>query len=67
MPSISETWGTDPQERRLVFPCDGLFAQVDAALYRGVTINASPKTVFRWLCQMRISPYSYDWNDNCGA
>ena len=66
MESISETWGTEPQERALVFPCDGVLAHVDATLYRGVTINASTKTVFRWLCQMRAAPYSYDWIDNFG-
>jgi hypothetical protein len=62
--SISETWGTEPRERQLPFPCDDIIAPVDAKLYRGITINASPKTVFRWLCQMRIAPYSYDWIDN---
>lgn len=66
MPSISETWGTEPQERRLVFPCDAIIPQPDHALYRGVTINARPETVFRWLCQMRAAPYSYDWIDNFG-
>ncbi|HCX31407.1 MAG TPA: hypothetical protein DHU55_16805, partial [Blastocatellia bacterium] len=64
--SISETWGTTPEERRLVFACDKLSAQPDAALYRGVTINAPAKTAFRWLCQLRVAPYSYDWIDNCG-
>jgi len=66
MSSMSETWGTTPQERRLVFPCDGIIAQVDAALFRGVTIDASAQTVFRWLCQLRAAPYSYDWIDNFG-
>ena len=66
MSSISETWGTEPQERQLDFPCDGLIVQPDAALYRGVTIEASPGIVFRWLCQMRAAPYSYDWIDNAG-
>lgn len=66
MPSISKTWGTEPQERRLAFPCDGIIAEADAAVYRGVTINASAKTLFRWLCQMRAAPYSYDWIDNFG-
>ena len=64
MSSISETWGTEPQERQLAFPCDGIISHADAALYRGITINASLKTVFRWLCQMRVAPYSYDWIDN---
>lgn len=66
MPSISETWGTEPQERRRAFPCDGIIPQPDHALYRGVTINARPETLFRWLCQMRAAPYSYDWIDNFG-
>ena len=66
MPSIAETWGTEPQERSLAFPCDGIISQPDAALYRGITIAASPKIVFRWLCQMRAAPYSYDWIDNGG-
>jgi hypothetical protein len=66
MSSISETWGTNPQERQLRFPCDGLISQPDATLYRGVTINTTPETVFRWLCQLRTAPYSYDWIDNRG-
>ena len=66
MPSITETWGTEPRERRLAFPCDDLISQPDAVLYRGVTINTSPDVVFRWLCQMRAAPYSYDWIDNFG-
>ena len=66
MSSISETWGTEPEERRLAFPCDDIIHQPDDALYRGVTVNASQATVFRWLCQMRAAPYSYDWIDNGG-
>jgi hypothetical protein len=66
MPSISETWGTEPEERRLSFPCDDIISKPDAVLYRGVTIDASPETVFRWLCQLRAAPYSYDWIDNGG-
>jgi hypothetical protein len=66
MPSIAETWGTEPQERRLTFPCDDLISQPDAVLFRGVTIEAAPEIVFRWLCQMRVAPYSYDWIDNFG-
>lgn len=64
--STSETWGTTAGERRLLFPCDNLISDHNAELYRGVSIAASPRTVFRWLCQLRVAPYSYDWIDNGG-
>jgi len=66
MPLMSDSWGTQPQERQLAFPCDDMIPQFDDALYRGVTINASAATVFRWLCQLRAAPYSYDRIDNGG-
>lgn len=66
MPSVSQTWGTEPDERRLAFPCDRLVSEPDATLYRGVTIGAPREIIFRWLCQMRVAPYSYDFIDNCG-
>ena len=66
MTSISQTWGTTEAERKIAYPCDGLISDVEAAVYRGVTINASAPTIFRWLCQMRLAPYSYDLIDNFG-
>jgi hypothetical protein len=66
MMSVSQTWGTEAQERELTYPCDRFIPQPEAALYRGVTIEAAAPIVFRWLCQMRVAPYSYDWIDNGG-
>lgn len=43
-----------------------MIAQPDEALWRGIKINAPAEIVFRWLCQMRVAPYSYDWLDNGG-
>jgi len=59
-------WGTSVEERRRSFSCDRWLPGPDEALYRGVTIDAPPEVVFRWLCQLRAAPYSYDWIDNWG-
>ena len=64
--SIAFTWGTKEAERRLPFPCDHLVERAEAAYFRGITVGAQPATLFRWLCQMRAAPYSYDWIDNRG-
>jgi hypothetical protein len=64
--SVAETWGTDAAERTLPFPCDRYLDQPDGVYFRGVTIRASARAVFRWLCQIRVAPYSYDWIDNGG-
>ncbi len=64
--STSTTWGTSARERTIAYPCDKYVAQPRAAYYRGVTVNAPAAAVFRWLCQLRVAPYSYDWLDNGG-
>ena len=64
--SIAYTWGTEEAERRLPFACDSYVSQPDAIYFRGVTVRAAPERLFRWLCQMRVAPYSYDWIDNRG-
>lgn len=60
------TWGTTPEEREMGYPCDRWLDRFDATYYRGITIDAPPAIVYRWLCQMRIAPYSYDLIDNGG-
>jgi hypothetical protein len=64
--SLLETWGTLPAERAQTYPCDELIEHPDGALFRGVDAEAPSETVFRWLCQLRVAPYSYDWIDNLG-
>ena len=64
--AVTRTWGSTAQERALEFACDRFVAEPHDALYRAVTVNASPALLFRWLCQLRTAPYSYDWIDNLG-
>ena len=61
-----DCWGTTPLERARAYPCEAFVCQRHQALYRGVTVNARPARVFRWLCQLRLAPYSYDWIDSLG-
>jgi hypothetical protein len=58
-------WGSTTAERAVPLPCDDL---VDGGetLHRAVTIDAPPEVVYRWLCQLRVAPYSYDLIDNLG-
>jgi hypothetical protein len=64
--SAAYTWGTEEAERRLPFPCDHYVERADAAYFRGITVHAAPAILFRWLCQLRVAPYSYDFIDNGG-
>lgn len=61
-----KVWGVSSSECELTYPCDPFMEAPDTSCFRGVTIHASPAIIFRWLCQMRVAPYSYDWLDNLG-
>jgi hypothetical protein len=64
--TVAMTWGSTAQERALEFPCDRYVTDPNGFLYRAITVNAPPPVLFRWLCQLRAAPYSYDWLDNLG-
>ena len=59
-------WNTTPQERAARFPSDDYLDPPVRRLTRAMTIAAPPPAVFRWLCQLKVAPYSYDWLDNRG-
>jgi hypothetical protein len=66
MSSVAHVWGSTAAERSLPMPCDGHLPDADAAYWRAVDVEAPASVVFRWLCQLRAAPYSYDWIDNWG-
>jgi hypothetical protein len=63
---IARTWGSTESERSLVLPCDRHLPDAEDVLWRAVDVRAPAPVVFRWLCQLRVAPYSYDWIDNRG-
>jgi hypothetical protein len=62
----TRAWGVTPAERDLEYPCDRFVERPDEAWYRGVDVAAPVPIVYRWLCQLRLAPYSYDVIDNFG-
>lgn len=59
-------WGADAAETAAAYPCDEAAPDATEAWFRAVTVHAPPATVFRWLCQLKVAPYSYDLLDNGG-
>jgi hypothetical protein len=60
----TRAWGTTATERELDYPCDRYVSDPDATWYRGTDVAAPAAVVFRWICQLRAAPYSYDLLDN---
>ena len=59
-------WGSTPAERAAEYPCDRHLPDAVKSLHRAIDIDAPPDVVYRWLCQLRVAPYSYDVLDNLG-
>jgi hypothetical protein len=66
MTMSAATWGTTPDECAVPLPCDRHLPGAGSVMHRAIDIDAPPRTVFRWLCQLRVAPYSYDLIDNFG-
>jgi hypothetical protein len=62
--SIAYNWGSTPEERLMSFPCDSYIDSSDEAYFRAIDVNAPTEILFRWLCQLKVGSYSYDWLDH---
>ena len=65
-PTSVYEWGSTATERGESFACDRLLADAEHELFRAIDVNAPGPLLFRWLCQLRVAPYSYDKLDNFG-
>ncbi|KQY22249.1 hypothetical protein ASD16_16645 [Cellulomonas sp. Root485] len=63
---IASSWGVTTAEQDRTYPCDTLLPAPADRLLRGVDVAAPADVVYRWVCQFRAAPYSYDWIDNLG-
>jgi hypothetical protein len=59
-------WNVTPAERAAAYPCDELLPPPRHELWRGTDVDASVPVLFRWVCQLKVAPYSYDVLDNLG-
>lgn len=66
MTGIPWNWGASADEMGMPFACDAHLADPHAVYWRAVDVSAPQETVFRWLCQLKVAPYSHDWIDNFG-
>jgi hypothetical protein len=64
--SVARTWGSTQAERDSSFACDRHLSRLDDCYLRAIDVDAPTAILFRWLCQLRVAPYSYDWIDNFG-
>jgi hypothetical protein len=66
MAMIGDRWNVTDDEIARHYPCDDFVAAPTLQAWRGVTVQATPQTVWPWVAQIRLAPYSYDWIDNLG-
>lgn len=60
------SWGATADERSAAYPCAALVPGPAFRMIRATDVSAPADVTFRWVCQLRVAPYSYDVVDNLG-
>jgi hypothetical protein len=63
-------WGASDKELKMDYPGDIIVKNPDFHAIRGITINAEPAYIWKWIIQIgsrRAGWYSIDWMDNAGV
>ncbi|HEY0951748.1 hypothetical protein [Nocardioides sp.] len=63
---LPQVWGATPAEVARAYPADTAVGPAPLLLTRAIDVAAPVDLVWRWLCQVAVAPYSYDWIDNRG-
>lgn len=59
-------WHATAEEWRATYPCDKYVHGPHRVLMRAIDVDAPASVLYRWVCQLRVAPYSYDLLDNLG-
>jgi len=59
-------WNATDAEVATLYPSDDLLGEPVVRMTRAIDVRAPAPLVFRWLCELREAPFSYDWIDNLG-
>jgi hypothetical protein len=55
------SWNSTAAEPAADYACAKYLSQPCRRFYRAIDVDAPPQVVFRWLCQLKVASYSYDW------
>jgi hypothetical protein len=58
------SWNATEEDWLEAYPCDRYIHVPYRTFMRAIDVDAPADVVFRWVCQLKVAPYSYDMLDN---